>query len=653
MRRTLADIQKQFVQRNLPQVNTYWAQITQVLFPAHAFKVNASGYSGPSVVYADASIDFGTLQQPKVFRGNKCKIERDTLTGDWHASAYSVAENCAPTTIPGPPNVPLPVYVPPYTPIPVPPFPPLPPLPPFPPWPPIPTPKPKPPPTPPPTPGKGDLLYATSDKRGVAKCVLAYSGTPVWSSICTTRLISAIPTAEIIQTLDIVNGADTAFLTDLAIGDRIVSTSGAIDGNVTNIATDTECTVDSTGNHGAETFVMYKLKANLLNPNALKIRAFNLDPWSVSGDHFTRAWALTDDGIYRCDGLPNAGVWTRKLSRAEIATLTGKPIGELCFPRSLLLSVRLSGLVAILVKWWNGGPSTPSQIYTIYSLDSGTTWACNKTKYILSGWGFDLNGSFLHASFHLDNMYYMVGQMWGNEGGFFPKGSYAGIAVVKSNDLQSWSAAQQLYSPLNYEWGTELAQPYCDSSGNFYADDKRMYVFGMEYGNGTHALRKYISFCDPPYPAVPPPTVAVIGNAAMDWGHSSFGDLPCPYKLFIHMFNENRMVSIGQHGTAPVPIWTSLNGGGAWTQIAAPVIAGRTSGVPTSLFMIPCEQPTFFAVAPVAAGGGFAMPMMTKNFGANWTDISRVGFADGMDTVLGLTAGNMNASFIIIDYYKV
>lgn len=165
------------VARNLPQVKVYWATITQVLFPAHAFKVQASGFSGPSVVRADDSIDFGSIQSPKVFRGNECKIELQPRDLSWRATAYRVNENCAPTTTANAPFAPLPTYSPKFTTTPSGTHP-LPPPGPFKPIRPIPQPVPK----PTPTAGDGSRTYLATDK-GVYYTNNFLASPPTWAAL--------------------------------------------------------------------------------------------------------------------------------------------------------------------------------------------------------------------------------------------------------------------------------------------------------------------------------------------------------------------------------------------------------------------------------------------------------------------------------------
>lgn len=120
----------------LPQRKKFQVHVLAVEFSAHAFVVNGTGYSGPRVVPADASIDFGAINYPQVHRGNDCIVEKDDRTGVWHATAYVPTNTCVPLTAANVPNVPLPSYTPSITlaPPPVFSFPPLPGLPAFPPF---------------------------------------------------------------------------------------------------------------------------------------------------------------------------------------------------------------------------------------------------------------------------------------------------------------------------------------------------------------------------------------------------------------------------------------------------------------------------------------------------------------------------------------
>lgn len=114
MNRTIGSYLTQSNQTNIVnlQVRRFRAHIIDVLFGGHSFAVVAPGYTGPTEVQADASIDFGTTNRPLVFVGNDVWVEMDN-TGRWHATQYIATNRCVPVTSANVPNIPLPSYRPP------------------------------------------------------------------------------------------------------------------------------------------------------------------------------------------------------------------------------------------------------------------------------------------------------------------------------------------------------------------------------------------------------------------------------------------------------------------------------------------------------------------------------------------------------------
>ncbi len=776
MRRSISELQQQFVAQGLPQINLYDnCQITQVLFPAHCFKINAAGYSGPSVVRADEALDFGTLLNPKVFRGGTCTVTRDQRTGEWLASKYQVGLACAPTTNPQPPNVNLPSYVPRFNTTPFV-FPPLPSIPPWSPPAPIvipPVPKPPPPPGPKPL-GLGNLAYVSTHK-GLAAVVGAYSygtatgtnlltaggwtvgagwsgtnpfahssgtatlvhsatitialtyrvkftvtgwttgsftvalggvslatqsatgyfdalaastasltitpttgfdGTitfsmidvtallPTWTNLSATKITAT--TGTVTQSAFAMTGSGTHFTTECVVGERIVGVG--IDETITVISSDTSMTVDTSTTVGVGvTFTLFRPLAGLVAgaPGSLVIRWFVVDPFSLVGNHFTAKWVMTDSGLYRVTGLPDAPVWTQQLTLAQANTVAGNPLSvftAIGLTWNFITSARKAGFIATqLIAYTNSnitwqGYTIGDQIsMTIYSLDYGVTWNCDNTKFIyyigsLAGVSYK-ETIFLLASSHLDNVYfagnadnsygYPAGDQTSYGFGVYP---HATLMRAPGNRATAFPDFSRGMSGESDGAGTNSSSrvtiPYCDNAGSPYPNDDRLYLY--KYNIGTGAIKRFTSAFDPLWSAgYTLPTKVDIGDAAMSYIQW----------LSSNMWNEDYGVALDVSS-----LWFTSNLTGAtptWIHKQNPAIGSRILS-PVNLFCVPADKSIVFFVGSRSSGGAtsYGLPCLTTDFGATLIDISGQISANGIDAVMQLTdVADMNDSQIWIDFY--
>lgn len=373
------------------------------------------------------------------------------------------------------------------------------------------------------------------------------------------------------------------------------------------------------------------------------IRWFNLDPFSVSGDHFTSGWAMTDGGLYRVTGLPDAPVWSLQLSPADMASLLGIALGSLNYSIYFTPSVRKAGFlwVAAGINSSYSGISY-MKVYALVSYDYGATWSCDTSKWVNlrnTRW----NGVRVQASYHLDDTYYLsyIEPAWifGNETephtDIFSDRAKEQV-ITKSTAFPEFSLAQG----VNVSGGDNAmsrgiyVQPYCDAAGNVYASDSVGYLVNIS--NAIRLVRSTALF------TVAPPTVTSytdISDAAM----------PELLEFFTNMFDEAHGVAIDSAN-----IWLTSNLGTTWTRKtgAGLTISGRLLS-PTYLFCVPADADIVFFTGKRSSGGsGVAMPCLTPDFGTTLVDISLNGLAGALDTVMSLAAGDMDDSTIIVDYYR-
>lgn len=73
-------------------------KVVGILFPSHSLMVNTGGPGATVEAVAEASLDFGTPFQPRVFIGDECDVEQDPLTFQWRVTKYTHDSVCATTT---------------------------------------------------------------------------------------------------------------------------------------------------------------------------------------------------------------------------------------------------------------------------------------------------------------------------------------------------------------------------------------------------------------------------------------------------------------------------------------------------------------------------------------------------------------------------
>lgn len=502
---------------------------------------------------------------------------------------------------------------------------------------------PPPPPVEPPLPipgsipqGRGNLLYV-STHRGLAKCVNAYGtdgtdGVPEWTNLSADKITAT--TGTVAQSGTTITGSGTLFLSEVNVGDRLVAVG--IDGTVTVVTSDTQLTLDTSATVvSAATFTLFRPKTGLVSgtPGSLIIRWFNLDPFSVNGDHFQAGWAMTDSGFYRVTGLPNNPVWTQQLTLAQAVALFGSPrtVSNTVMAYCFTPNVRKPGFVMLMGIYSNGVNKT--YLNPLWSYDYGATFQADVSKWVETP---EPHNSIVQsavdvsASTHLDDTYYISGDLVlvGNEDGTF---SAPGVLSVKSTSLPHFVPAVGLTG------GTARLQanPYSDPSGIVYSDDNREYYRKDE--NGTHGIyRTSNAMC---YPSIP--TWEYV--APSDWGNGGGS------RFFWNMFDENYMVT---WDTATTELLVSSDDCVTWTRKPTSSIGGRSLGR-NYVFTIPCDKLSFFVVSSVYSGGGVGACYRTQDFGDTFIDCSAYGAAASLDSVMQLKSGDMDNATIFVDYYNV
>ena len=381
-----------------------------------------------------------------------------------------------------------------------------------------------------------------------------------------------------------------------------------------------------------------------LSGDALKIRWFNLDAFSREGDHFTAGWAMTDDGLYRVTGLPDSPVWTQQLTVAAAAALIGKTEGQTRLVPHFAPSVRASGVVVTLAGYLDHTFMGQDNWYwyVLWSLDSGATWQTDLTKYLVS-FGNGQTELKITPSFHTDNLYYVSGDVRGNH--ITPPDPNPAVFSVRITLSGATLSALVLDTSFttSYTQYTRMYMPFCDNSGNVYGDDQRAYTFNTEYGSGTNALRRFTSYGSPLWSnGYTPPSYTDIGSTGMG---GAGGGTPTPLWFFTNMWDEDYGVAVDVNN-----IWLTADGCGTWTRLQSPAVGARTFS-PTYQFMVPADPNVVFFTG--SGNAGVALPCFTPDGGTTFVDISEYGEAGALDTVLGLTAGDMAYSTCFVDYYRV
>jgi len=536
-------------------------------------------------------------------------------------------------------------YYPP-APIPVPPTPPPPP-------PPTPTPTPQPPvPPPPPVPqplGKGNLIYL-STLRGLAKCTGAYGtdgtdGHPVWTNL-SCDIVDGGSTLISQNGVSLFNDGTIDWTTTVSVGDRIVADDDTIDGVVVAIIDDTELTLNNSAFVSNKTFSMYRLKSGLQSANALKIRWFNLDPFSVNmaQTNFTVGWAMTDDGLYKVSGLPDNPIWERKLTIDAARLLVGDNTDGVAFSYRFSPSVLTKDWIGVLVSRGTGFDKYPPGWYSIhhflvYSTDGGESWQASTSA--VCSYGVDLGYAQdydLIASQHTANRYYT-----------FPRTEHPirGIdAGATPGDLAMFDGTTpSVVFDLSGIDRTTIYFPYCDGSGNVYTDDSRCYLINRSF-SGTRGIYRVDD---------------IFGTPSST--QLTSGDLPNLNWIATHMFDEDYAVVVGD---IRVPNGTILfcsnltDSSPTFTNASHPQMTRGASPLrhfnrPSNMFLVPSDKNlVYFTGGLYAPFGepGISLPCFTPDFGTTWVDISGYGTSDALDTIMRLRdISDLAYSNIFVDYY--
>jgi hypothetical protein len=375
----------------------------------------------------------------------------------------------------------------------------------------------------------------------------------------------------------------------------------------------------------------------LSTANAKRIRSFNFDPFSRVNNQFTAMWAMTDDGLYRCTGLPNSASWTRKLDYEAAATILGKSSASIALCYCMTPNVKINKFIAVVARETISGAEW--RYYWMWSLDNGGTWNCNTAYYVWSN--EDVLDLKMTCSPVVSGRYYLHGRLeWkGDQGGDYAWNMKP--AIMYANTLPQFSPGVVI---AEGGAGAEIVWPYYNTAGAVCSDDNRWYAYNVPWLTGVDAIRKYTTA----------PTTYTSNPAHTDIGTADMNGNPyhSNYPLHIHPLNENRMVTFGRVGALlnRRDIWTSTNAGASWTLYDPVTIGGRYHYF-WDIYLVPGNQSVIYAVGPIYSGSGFIVVGKSTNYGAAWTDISNYGTANALDTVLGLGAGDADESLIIVDYF--
>lgn len=347
------------------------------------------------------------------------------------------------------------------------------------------------------------------------------------------------------------------------------------------------------------------------------IRAFNLDPWSVTFNPITktyayaRAFIVRDDGVWRCDGLPNSGVWTKVLSLTQLGTLISS--ASPAFAYTLALSTRQVDFIAVIGIDVLGGFN--NRYYFCYSTNRGATWS-KSAGYLLRDLPPQVYGE-VQSSSHTNNVCY-----WSM---FTDTPHY--VTCFKIPDTTSPGFTE--WQRCSYFDEVRYVFPYCDPSGQLYAADTVAYWYGGIYPNARDLHRIDTSI-----------TVPTI-NDGVDL---TPGDPQT--QVYFNPFNENYIYTVPQY-IAPAAtnrIKVSSNRGSSWTDRSIV----NTNFHTRSLFPIGNNHNVIFATGEF--NSPVAIAAFSSNFGANWTRFD-TGASTSLVSALGMVPGDIPTN-IMVDLYQ-
>lgn len=410
----------------------------------------------------------------------------------------------------------------------------------------------------------------------------------------------------------------------------------------------------SDGTDGDPTWVNGNGSApNHLTGNAVKIRWFNLDPFSLdpTGTFLTAGWAMTDDGFYRVENLPNNPTWTQQLSIAQAASLIGATEANTYLLYRFAPSVFVPGYVGCAATRLDFTPGTRHVIFYIYSTDYGATWNCDTSNWI----GAQATAIQLQSRFRIESSFHVSGRMmiggwiavrseqhngvWTND--FYdvhglPPGAGYPIDTLYLKD-PTYFYGHDVFDAAVAS-GHNFYFPYQNNQGVVYPDDNVGYCYGVDK-SGVSAIRRSTILESPLWRY----NVYYDYRASTNLGDAAMGFLDW---FFTNALNENYGVAI-QAG-APGHIWLTPNLGLSWTHLTNPTFGGRAMN-PRYLYCAPANPQLVFFCGNGSSGSLGAVGM-TSDFGATLVDISKPGLSDGIDAVMGLSSSSdMDNSVIMID----
>ena len=399
---------------------------------------------------------------------------------------------------------------------------------------------------------------------------------------------------------------------------------------------------------GAEPPVWTAVNDGLNSVNAKKAYGFNLDPWSHSGDHFTAAYAMTADGFYRCEGLPDNALWTRILSLAQAATLLGAAEADTRIGYAFTPSVLKPGFVATMIGKYIGSWSGAQwfDYYFCYSLNNGQTWAISNSWWRIGG---DSPGRLMcNVSAHIADTFYVswMGSGWSADEWGDPQ--QAGVAFYRSTDMVNFVRAAAGGTGYKDDAGLPV-WPYADADHHVYADDDRCYLGALIWQQGVDTLRRTSNLFNPLWSAGHVPTYVSVGSSDMP---TTGGQLQNFMTLLINMFDENQMIAWNLNGAAGQynGYWRSTDGAATWVAHPWPTVDGRAFR-PVSAFSPPADVDVLLMAGSNATGSGVSMMIITTDDGETYSDFSLQGQAGALDDVLGLTINDAIGN-VVVDYFK-
>ena len=378
--------------------------------------------------------------------------------------------------------------------------------------------------------------------------------------------------------------------------------------------------------------------------DGLKIRSFDLDPWSLdpgTKSFLTAGWAMTDAGLWRVTGLPTNPVWTQKLTLDQAkALLPGLTPDSLVLSRLFTTSELRSGFIATTV--W-GNITLRQRSYLIWSFNFGEIWQADENYFNAT-----VQDPQLLVSQHTDGDIFLVGgDGFYMEDQDYPSGIPAPSPFMWRATLDTLPhfSAFRSFVPGEGDGGTRMAHltlPYSDSNGVPYTDDSRAYVSNTGWYTTPKTVLKIQELWIPLWgPGYTPSTQEGIASPDMTWGFSSGN----PYNLFIHPHNENRMLVCRAGSTS---YFVTEDGAETWTKYADKLMGGYLSYLHQA-YMIPSKQNTFFVAGTRPAEGGIAAVGFTKDYGVTLTDISEYGTSGDINTIMDLEVGDCANSQVIVD----